>query len=101
LEAAGWRVASEIEVRRGDLQAAHEALAKARRALADRTDDLESARVAAQAGRIYLCEGQYAKADADLRSARETFMRLGAGLELERVEEALRQPSTADPEFFR
>jgi predicted ATPase/class 3 adenylate cyclase len=101
LEAAGWRVASEIEVRRGDPRAAHEALAKAQRALADRTDELESARVAAQAGRIYIYGGQYAKAEAQLRSARETFMRLGASLELEHVEEALRQPSMADPRIFR
>jgi hypothetical protein len=101
LEAAGWRVASEIEVRRGDPRAAHEALAKAQRALADRTDELESARVAAQAGRIYIYEGQFTKAEAQLRNARETFMRLGASLELEHVEEALRQPSMADPRMFR
>jgi tetratricopeptide (TPR) repeat protein len=101
LEAAGWRVASEIEIRRGDPRAAHEALAKAHRALANRTDELESARVAAQAGRLYIYEGQLAKAEEQLRNARETFMRLGASLELERVEEALRQPSMADPRMFR
>jgi predicted ATPase/class 3 adenylate cyclase len=101
LEAAGWRVASEIEIRRGDPRAAHEALSKAQRALVDRTDELESARVAAQAGRLYIYEGQYAKGEAQLRNAREIFMRLGASLELEHVEEALRQPSMADPRMFR
>jgi predicted ATPase/class 3 adenylate cyclase len=101
LESAGWRVTSEIEVRLGDLQAAQEALAKSRQALVDRTDELERARIAAQAGRIHIRLGQYAEAEADLRSARETFMRLGSIMELEHVEEALRQPQMADPRFFR
>ena len=91
LEAATWRVVSEIELAREDLHAAHEALFKARRVLADVTDELEAGRVAAQAGRISLYEGQLEQAEVDLRVAKQTFMRLGASLDLQRVEETLKQ----------
>jgi tetratricopeptide (TPR) repeat protein len=93
LEAVSWRVASEIELRRENPQAAREFLAEARRALANATNELETARVAAQAGRINIYEGQYVQAEADLRTAKEIFMRLGAELDLKRVEDTLRQPS--------
>ncbi|MEE8391358.1 MAG: tetratricopeptide repeat protein [Anaerolineae bacterium] len=93
LEASGWRVASEIELGQGDPDTAREVLAKAQQALADVTDELESARIAAQAGRISINEGQYAQAETDLRIAKETFMRLGASLDLKRVEDALTRTS--------
>jgi tetratricopeptide (TPR) repeat protein len=93
LEAAGWRVASEIELRQGNPAAAREVIAKAQQTLADVTDELERARVAAQTGRINMAEGQYTQADTDLRVAKEIFMRLGASIDLKRVEDALRQPS--------
>jgi len=92
LEAAAWRVASAVELGRGDPQTAREALVEAERVLADATDELETGRVAAQAGRISLYEGQHEQAEADLRVARQIFMRLGASLDLRRVEEALKQP---------
>ena len=92
LEAAAWRVASAIELGRGDPQTARDSLAEARRVLADATDELETGRVAAQAGRISLYEGQLEQAEADLRVAKQIFMRLGASLDLRRVEEALKQP---------
>ncbi len=90
LEAISWRVASEIELGQENPDAAREFLAKAQSALADATNELEVGRVAAQAGRINMYEGQYAQAEADLRAAKEIFMRLGAGFDLKRVENALR-----------
>ncbi|MCP4542219.1 MAG: tetratricopeptide repeat protein [Chloroflexi bacterium] len=93
LEAVGWRVASEIELGRENPRAARELLTKSQSALSDTTNELEAGRVAAQAGRISIYEGQYAQAEADLRAAKEVFMRLGAGLDLKRVKVALKQPS--------
>ena len=91
LEASCWRVASEIELARGNPQAALAELAKARQALADVTEHLEAGRIAAQAGRISLHGGQLEQAVADLESAQEVFMQLGANLDLRQVEEALEQ----------
>jgi predicted ATPase/class 3 adenylate cyclase len=93
LEASTWRVVSEIELQRGDVIAARMALTKAKRLLVDATDELEAGRVAAQEGRIALHEGKFAQAEEPLRSAQQTFMRLGASLDLKRVEEVLRVPS--------
>jgi tetratricopeptide (TPR) repeat protein len=98
LEASSWRVASEIELTRGDPQAALAELAKSRRALADVTDHLEAGRIAAQAGRIGLHEGQLDQAVANLESAQEIFVQLGANLDLRQVEEALEQASTLKAE---
>jgi tetratricopeptide (TPR) repeat protein len=89
LEVAAWRVASEIELRCEDIPAARETLGRAQRALARANDELEAGRVAAQAGRLYLHEGQLARAEVELRVAQEIFMRLGASLDLRRVEAAL------------
>jgi predicted ATPase/class 3 adenylate cyclase len=87
LEAAAWRVLSAIELQREDVQAAHEALAQARQVLVDVTDEIESGRVAAQVGQIHLYEGQFTQAKADLQIAKKIFARLGANLDLQRVEE--------------
>jgi tetratricopeptide (TPR) repeat protein len=93
LEATAWRVLSEIALQREDLEAAREALADARHALADASDELEAGRVAAQAGRIHMGEGQLVEAETELRVAQEIFMRLGAALDLKRVEQSLRTRS--------
>ena len=93
LEAAAWRVVSEIGLGRQDPHAAREALVKAQHILADVTDELEAGRVAALAGWISLYEGQVTQAEADLRVAQGVFMRLGASLDLKRVEGTPRQPA--------
>jgi hypothetical protein len=93
LEATAWRVLSEVALQHEDPQAAREALANARHALADASDELEAGRVAAQGGRIHLHEGQLAQAETELRVAQEIFMRLGATLDLKRVEQSLRTQS--------
>ena len=89
LETAAWRVISEVELQRGNLSAAHEALAKAQQAMSHGADELETGRVAAVAGQIHLREGQSAQAEEDFRVAQEIFMRLGASPDLKRVESAL------------
>jgi predicted ATPase len=94
LEAAAWRVISEIELQQGDLTAARQAVGRARQALTGGTDELEAGRLAAQAGRIHLQAGQVADAEAELRVAQEIFMRLGAGLDLGRVEQSLKAPAS-------
>jgi predicted ATPase/class 3 adenylate cyclase len=89
LEATAWRVASQVELQRGDLVAAREALVQAQEALTGATNELEAGRVAAQRGRISLQEGDLAGAEKQLRVAQEIFMRLGATLDLRQVEETL------------
>jgi hypothetical protein len=86
-------VFAEIELRCQDIPAARETLARAQRALVHANDELEAGRVAAQAGRLYLHEGQLARAEVELRVAQEIFMRLGASLDLRRVEAALAAPA--------
>ncbi len=93
LDAAAWRVLSEIQLQRNNPRAAREALANAQKAIADVGDDLEAGRVAAQAGRIHLYGGQLTPAEEELRVAQEIFMRLGASLDLKRVEKALKRQS--------
>jgi predicted ATPase len=100
LESSAWRVVSEIELRKGDSRAARQALARAQGVMVDVTDELEAGRVAAQSGRVHLSEGRYVQAEADLRAAKTTFMRLGAGLDLKQVELALRRPTSLRTEIF-
>jgi adenylate cyclase len=95
LEATAWRVASMIELQAGQASVARETLDMARQALVDVTNELESGRVAAQAARIDLYEDRRAQAEKELRVAREIFVRLGANLDLQPVEETLRQLSTS------
>jgi tetratricopeptide (TPR) repeat protein len=97
LESVAWRVVSEIELERGDTQSAHQALLKAATVKGAAADDLEAGRRAAQRGRIYLFEGQYKQAEADLRKARMIFMRLGANHDLQLVELALKQSRIGQP----
>jgi predicted ATPase len=96
-ESAAWRTLSEVDLRQGDPLAAHDALQKAQQLAAEMTDELEAGRVRAQSGRILLALGLQAQAEADLRAARTILMRLGAKLDLERVESALRQPPIPQP----
>ncbi len=71
------------------METAHAALIKAQQALSNRTEEVESARLTAQEGRILMQEGQTDKAGISLITAREIFIRLGANLELKHVEEIL------------
>jgi predicted ATPase/class 3 adenylate cyclase/Tfp pilus assembly protein PilF len=89
LETAAWRLASQVELERSDLEAALGELTKARHALTHVTDQLENGRVAALAGRIALAQGQVAKAQAELGEAKAIFMRLGATRDLAEVRWAL------------
>jgi tetratricopeptide (TPR) repeat protein len=89
LEAAAWRVASEVALRQNQLWDAEAFISKAQVALAEVTAELEAGRVAAQVGRIRHYQGQASQADANLRTAKEIFMRLGANLDLNRVKETL------------
>jgi hypothetical protein len=91
MEASAWRILSEIALGQDDLEAARRALDRAQQALADGTDKLEQGRIAAQAGRIDLARRAFVQAGRNLRSARETFARLGASLDLARAEQALEQ----------
>ncbi len=91
-ESAAWRLVSEINLQTGDTRAAWEALRKAQRVAADASDELETGRLAALRGRIQLFEGNDAEAETDLRAAKMIFMRLGARLDLQHVDEALWKP---------
>lgn len=93
-EAAAWRVVAECEMQRDQPQAAHKALAKAWRALNDVIDRLEAARVAAQAGRLCLYEGDTTQAKKYLHLARKIFKELEAHRELSCVEVVLEQTGT-------
>jgi hypothetical protein len=98
LELAAWRLLSEIELQHGDLHAASAALDQAQQFMAEANDDLEAGRVAAQAGRLHLYSGQLAQARQELRVAQQVFMRLGASLDLESVEEAMKELSVSKAE---
>jgi len=91
IEASAWRVAVETELRRGDLEAAREALCKVQPILESVTDELLTGRVAALAGQIAQQEGQFAQAERDLRAAQEVFARLGASRDLSQVQSALQR----------
>jgi tetratricopeptide (TPR) repeat protein len=95
LQATAWRVMSVVHLARGEVTAAREAADGARELLGRVSDNLEIARIAAQAGLVYLAEGEPVLAQAELQVARETFMRLGASLCLEQVDQALKQASLA------
>jgi predicted ATPase/class 3 adenylate cyclase/Tfp pilus assembly protein PilF len=91
LESAAWRTLSECALQQDDLAVARESLAKAQRAMTNVMDELETGRVVAQAGRLSLHEGDVDQADRLLEAARETFLHLGAALDLQRVEDGLSQ----------
>jgi hypothetical protein len=66
--------------------------------VADASDDLETGRLAAQRGRILLHEGRLSPAEVELRTARMIFMRLGAAIDLQRVDEAQKRVSAPQPQ---
>lgn len=92
LESAAWRVVSEIRLQQHNAYAARESITKAWMALADVKDELEAGRVAAQAGRLSLYEGQPTQAKKELGIARDIFSRLGADSDLRRVERISKLP---------
>jgi adenylate cyclase len=96
LEAVGWRLASKIELHAGQSRVARETLDMARQALTDVTNELEFGRVAVQAAHIDLFEARGTQAEKELRVAQEIFVRLGANLDLEHVEETFRRLSSAE-----
>jgi len=83
-QASLWRLISELELQRGDQDAAQAAFDKARAALADATDALEAGRIKVQASRIAYARGQHSEAEQEMQAARKIFMRLGAALDLDR-----------------
>ena len=85
-QASLWRLISELELQRGNRQAAREALDTARQALADATEALEDGRIHVQASRLARSEGLLSEAAAEIQAARKIFMRLGATLDLMRSE---------------
>ncbi len=85
-ESTSWRVASETARRQQDLPKALGQLERARQAMAEVKEDLESARIALQAGRIQRDLGNQSDAEAELRYARQLFTRLGADLYLHELE---------------
>ena len=96
-QSVAWRVVSGVELQRGDPDAALKALEKAQRVVGDATDDLEAGRFAAHRGRILLYLGRPSEAEAELRTARTIFMRLGANLDLQRVEAVQKRPMVPQP----
>ena len=86
LTAAAWRILSECQLRQGDLAGAQHSLAQAQTALARAVNALENARLAVQQARLALRRGRQDEAADHLLEAKETFARLGAQLELQRVQ---------------
>ena len=78
---------AQVELDAGDAPAARRATDQAREALGS-GEDLAEGRLAAQMGRVALAEERLDEAARQLQHAHETFMRLGAQLDLEVVQEA-------------
>jgi predicted ATPase/class 3 adenylate cyclase/Tfp pilus assembly protein PilF len=87
-EAIAWRVLAQIELHRGDIPAARHAIDNAYSAMVDVTDELGAGRIAAQAGAVYLAEGNRDEAEEQLRLAHDIFTRLGAAFDLAKVKES-------------
>jgi hypothetical protein len=91
LEASAWRTVAEIELHFECLNAARKALTRAQQLLETLTDELQTGRAAALAGRISLAEGQVEQAKEDLQVARDFFGRLGASRDLKQVQDTIRR----------
>ena len=91
LEAAAWRVASDCALRQAHVGVASDFLDRARQALVDVTDELETGRIAVQAGQLSAYQGDILQAQAHLADAQSGFARLGASFDLQKVEENLSQ----------
>jgi predicted ATPase/class 3 adenylate cyclase len=87
VEAGAWRVMSECQRQRGELENARQALEKAWQALSDSSDQLETGRIHAQAAKVELDLNNPVRARDHLGVAQEIFTRLGAAYDL-----ALLQP---------
>jgi predicted ATPase/class 3 adenylate cyclase len=85
LEAAGWRLESQLELSRGDAAAARQAIEMAHQAMSEVTDELERGRIATQKGRLLLYEGHAEEAIRELQAAKVIFTHLGAMLDLAAV----------------
>ncbi len=90
MESAAWRVIAEVERQKRQFSAARAVLETADNLLAKGSDELEMARVIFAKGRLALDEGDESQAYQNLRVAKEVFMRLGANLDIERVEQLLK-----------
>ncbi len=91
LEAAAWRILSECQLHQQDPIGAQHSLAQAQSVLSGAVNALEAARLAVQQARLALHRGQRREAARHLSGAQETFTRLGAQLELRRVQQLLQE----------
>jgi predicted ATPase len=96
LEASAHRVLAAIELVGSRPEAAHQSIATARKHLDQINDDYEEGLLAALAGEVWLQQGENGLAEAELKTAREVFMRLGADLRLQGVEQLLRSALTRE-----
>ena len=90
MESSAWRVIAEVERQNKQFDAAKSVLQTADELQESGADELEFARVEYQKGLVALDEKDEAAARQHLRIAKEIFMRLGANLDIERVEQCLR-----------
>ncbi len=82
LESSAWRVAAASWYQEGNPLEAHKTLAKARTALLDNPDELETGRVHAQASQIYQALDNFEEAKECFEAAKTIFERLGAERDL-------------------
>lgn len=90
-ESAGWRTASLCYLHQKNVEAAQRAIQYGWTAFATATDELEHGRLFAQAGEVYLADNNIIEARSSLRRARIIFRRLGAKLDLARVDRVLKE----------
>ncbi len=90
MESSAWRVIAEVERQKRQFSAARQVLETADKLLANGSDELERARVIFAKGHLALDEGDESQAYQNFRVAKEVFMRLGANLDIERVEQLLK-----------
>lgn len=89
-ESPAWQTIAEIERRNKQFLAAWQAVEKADALLAEGADELEIARLTYIKGRIALDEDDEVRARTYFRTAKEVFMRLGANLDIKRIEQLLK-----------
>ncbi len=85
-QASLWRLISTIELAQGHIESANNALEQAQEILSSITDVLELGRTHAQAARIAMTVGNRAAVDTHLQTAKGAFMKLGAELDLARIQ---------------
>ena len=82
-----WRLISTIELAQGHIEIAKNALEQAQELLTDVTDMLELGRTHTQAARIAMTLGDHASVNLHLQEAQETFMKLGAEIDIARIQQ--------------